>query len=452
MEKIDISSLPLPQLTEWVTGTLGEPKFRAGQIYRWIHQKRVGSFAEMTNLSTALRQKLEERAFLTVLTTRRRLESKLDETVKLLLELPDQNCVEAVLMRYEHGLSLCISTQVGCRMGCKFCASTLGGLVRSLTPAEMLGEVYEAERQAGEPISSLVLMGIGEPLDNYRNVLDFLTILSSPEGRNLSLRHVSLSTCGLCDRIDELAELGLGLTLSISLHAADDETRSGIMPVNKQYNIARLMQSCKNYFAKTGRRISYEYALIAGVNDSPAHAEALAKLLGGQNCHVNLIPVNPVAERGTKRPDKGAVQRFAARLGALGLNATVRRELGSDIAAGGGRGGRAGGGAGGGGGVGGGGGARRERASDTAAPGGQLRRPEAGNAGHGTKSRARRAGERPPGEGRETAQRLRGCWERPPVKAGRGQSPDRRKTSRGGEKKDAAYLRSDRPRNGAGNQ
>ena len=320
MEKIDISSMTLPRLTEWVTGTLGEPKFRAGQIYRWIHQKRVGSFAEMTNLSTALRKKLEENAFLTVLSTR-------------LLELPDQNCVEAVLMRYEHGLSLCISTQVGCRMGCKFCASTLGGLVRSLTPAEMLGEVYEAERQAGGPISSLVLMGIGEPLDNYRNVLDFLAILSSPEGRNLSLRHVSLSTCGLCDRIDALAELGLGLTLSISLHAADDETRSGIMPVNKQYNIARLMQSCKNYFAKTGRRISYEYALIAGVNDSPAHAEALAKLLGGQNCHVNLIPVNPVAERGTKRPDKGAVQRFAARLGALGLNATVRRELGSDIAA-----------------------------------------------------------------------------------------------------------------------
>ena len=418
MEKIDISSMTLPRLTEWVTGTLGEPKFRAGQIYRWIHQKRVSSFAEMTNLSTALRQKLEERAFLTVLTTRRRLESKLDETVKLLLELPDQNCVEAVLMRYEHGLSLCISTQVGCRMGCKFCASTLGGLVRSLTPAEMLGEVYEAERQAGEPISSLVLMGIGEPLDNYRNVLDFLTILSSPEGRNLSLRHVSLSTCGLCDRIDELAELGLGLTLSISLHAADDETRSGIMPVNKQYNIARLMQSCKNYFAKTGRRISYEYALIAGVNDSPAHAEALAKLLGGQNCHVNLIPVNPVAERGTKRPDKGAVQRFAARLGALGLNATVRRELGSDIAA----------------------------------ACGQLRRAEAGKAGDGRTCRGMSAGERPPGEGRETARRLRGCWERPPVKAGRGQSPDRRKTSRGGEKKDAAYLRSDRPRNGAGNQ
>ena len=334
MPKTDLTSMTLPTLTEWITGTLGEPKFRAGQIYRWVHEKRVSSFGEMTNLSAALRQKLEDTAFLTTLTTRRRLESRLDETVKLLLELSDRNCVEAVLMRYEHGLSLCISTQVGCRMGCKFCASTLGGLVRSLTPAEMLGEVYEAERQAGEPISSLVLMGIGEPLDNYQNVLDFLTILSSPEGRNLSLRHVSLSTCGLCDRIDALAELGLGLTLSISLHAADDETRNSIMPVNRQYNISRLMASCKNYFAKTGRRISYEYALIAGVNDSPAHAEALSALLGGQNCHINLIPVNPVAERGTRRPEKSAVQRFAARLGALGLNATVRRELGSDIAGG----------------------------------------------------------------------------------------------------------------------
>ena len=333
MEKADIASMTLPRLTEWVTGELDEPKFRAGQLYRWLHQKRAGSFAEMTDLSAALRARLEQTAFLTAVTTRRRLESRLDGTVKLLLELPDRHCVEAVLMRYEHGLSLCISTQVGCRMGCKFCASTLGGLVRNLTPAEMLGEVYEAERQAGEPIASLVLMGIGEPLDNYRNVLDFLTILSSPEGRGLSLRHVSLSTCGLCDRIDELAELGLGLTLSISLHAADDETRSGIMPVNRKYNIARLMKSCKNYFAKTGRRISYEYALIAGVNDTPAHAEALSSLLAGQNCHINLIPVNPVAERGTRRPDRSAVRRFADRLNALGQNATVRRELGSDIAA-----------------------------------------------------------------------------------------------------------------------
>ena len=333
MEKIDISSLPLPQLTEWVTGTLGEPKFRAGQIYRWIHQKRVGSFAEMTNLSTALRKKLEERAFLTVLTTRRRLESKLDETVKLLLELPDQNCVEAVLMRYEHGLSLCISTQVGCRMGCKFCASTLGGLVRSLTPAEMLGEVYEAERQAGEPISSLVLMGIGEPLDNYRNVLDFLTILSSPEGRNLSLRHVSLSTCGLCDRIDELAELGLGLTLSISLHAPTNQIRSSMMPVNDAYPVEQLIQTVRRYQETTGRRVSFEYSMVRGVNDSDVCAKQLADLIRGMGAHVNLIPINPVDGSPYSATDAANVRRFQQKLESLGVNATVRRRLGSEISA-----------------------------------------------------------------------------------------------------------------------
>lgn len=318
------------ELADWMKRQ-GESSFRGGQVYDWL--MRGADFPQMTNLSAALRTRLSEIALANPVRIDQVHLSKIDETAKFLYELPDGNMIEGVLMRYHHGDTLCLSTQVGCKMGCKFCASTLGGLVRSLTPAEMLGEVYEAERQAGEPISSLVLMGIGEPLDNYQNVLDFLTILSSPEGRNLSLRHVSLSTCGLCDRIDALAELGLGLTLSISLHAADDETRNSIMPVNRQYNIARLMASCKNYFAKTGRRISYEYALIAGVNDSPAHAEALSKLLGGQNCHVNLIPVNPVAERGTRRPEKSAVQRFAARLGALGLNATVRRELGSDIAA-----------------------------------------------------------------------------------------------------------------------
>ena len=333
MEKIDISSMTLPALTEWVTGTLGEPKFRAGQIYRWIHQKRGGSFAEMTNLSTALRKKLEERAFLTVLTTRRRLESKLDETVKLLLELPDQNCVEAVLMRYEHGLSLCISTQVGCRMGCKFCASTLGGLVRSLTPAEMLGEVYEAERQAGEPISSLVLMGIGEPLDNYRNVLDFLTILSSPEGRNLSLRHVSLSTCGLCDRIDELAELGLGLTLSISLHAPTNQIRSSMMPVNDAYPVEQLIQTVRRYQDTTGRRVSFEYSMVRGVNDSDACAKQLADLIRGMGAHVNLIPINPVDGSPYSATDDANVHRFQKELEALGVNATVRRRLGTDISA-----------------------------------------------------------------------------------------------------------------------
>ncbi len=325
--------MPLARLTAWVREELGEPAFRGKQIYSWIHEKRVFDFDRMTNLPAALRETLSQRAKLPAVTTRKRLESKLDDTVKFLFELPDRLCVEGVLMRYHHGLSLCISTEVGCAMGCTFCASTLGGLVRRLTPAEMLGEVYEAERQAGEPISSLVLMGIGEPLDNFDNVLDFLTILSSKEGRNLSLRHVSLSTCGLCDRIDELADLGLGLTLSVSLHAADDKTRSEIMPVNRRYPLEELMRSCRRYFSKTGRRISYEYALIAGVNDTPAHAERLAKLLAGQNCHVNLIPVNPVKERGTRRPDAGSVRRFAALLEKLGQNATVRRELGSDIAA-----------------------------------------------------------------------------------------------------------------------
>ena len=236
-------------------------------------------------------------------------------------------------MEYRHGPSLGLSPQVGCRMGCRFCASTLGGLVRDLTPGEMLGEVYEAQRQMGRPISSLVLMGIGEPLDNLQNVLAFLRILSSEEGQNLSLRHVSLSTCGLVDGIRTLMKERLGLTLSISLHGADDETRSGIMPVNRRYPISELMEVCREYFRVTGRRISYEYALIDGVNDSEAKARELAGLLRGQNCHVNLIPVNPVAERETKRSSRAAVERFARLLGELGINATVRRELGSDIAA-----------------------------------------------------------------------------------------------------------------------
>lgn len=327
----DIKSMTQQELARFLK-ELGEPAFRAKQVFTWLH-RGVTSFEDMTNLSKPLREKLAERCFITAPTVARKQESRLDGTIKYLWELSDGNCIETVLMQYHHGNTVCISSQVGCRMGCAFCASTIAGKVRDLRPSEMLDQVLFTQLDSGREVSNIVLMGIGEPLDNYQNVLDFLTILSSPEGRNLSLRHVSLSTCGLCDRIDALAELGLGLTLSISLHAADDETRNSIMPVNRQYNIARLMASCKNYFAKTGRRISYEYALIAGVNDSPAHAEALAALLGGQNCHVNLIPVNPVAERGTRRPEKSAVQRFAARLGALGLNATVRRELGSDIAA-----------------------------------------------------------------------------------------------------------------------
>lgn len=326
----DLRSLTLPALTAF-TAELGEPAFRARQLYQWLHQKQVTSLDEMTNLPRSLREKLERSAAVSRTPVVTRLTSRLDGTNKFLLGLADDNCVEAVWMEYNHGPSLCISTQVGCRQGCTFCASTLGGLVRGLTPGELLGQVYEIQREMGKPVSSLVLMGIGEPLDNFDNVVDFLTILSSPEGQNLSLRHVSLSTCGLVPEIRRLARLKLGLTLSVSLHASTDRTRSEIMPVNRRYNIAQLMDACKDYFEATGRRISYEYALIAGVNDDEGQAESLALLLRGQNCHVNLIPVNPVKERNTRRTDREQVERFAARLAKMGINATVRRELGSDI-------------------------------------------------------------------------------------------------------------------------
>lgn len=329
----DLLSLPLPQLTRWVTEELGEPKYRAGQLYDWLHKKQARSFAEMTNLPAALRKKLEETAVLSLPETRLRLRSALDGTQKFLFAFPDGNCVEAVWMEYRHGPSLCVSTQVGCRMGCKFCASTLGGLVRDLTAGELLGEVYQAQREMGRPVSSLVLMGIGEPLDNLESVLDFLTILSSRSGQNLSLRHVSLSTCGLVPGIRALMEKKLGLTLSVSLHAADDKTRESIMPVNQKYPIGELTAVCKEYFNLTGRRVSYEYALIDGVNDTVEEAEKLAALLKGQNCHVNLIPVNPVAERNTRRSSREAVKKFAEELGRRGINATVRRELGTDISA-----------------------------------------------------------------------------------------------------------------------
>ena len=329
----DLLSLPLPELARWMAQETGEPGFRAKQLYQWLHQKQVTSFDAMTNLPAALRQKLGKLGKIAQVETELLLESKLDETRKFLFRLEDGNCVETVWMEYHHGPSLCISTQVGCRMGCRFCASTLDGLERNLTPGEMLGEIYEAQRQMGRRISSLVLMGIGEPLDNLPNVLTFLGILSSAEGQRLGLRHVSLSTCGLVDGIRALMKENLGLTLSISLHAANDETRSRIMPVNRRYPIGELMEACREYFRVTGRRISYEYALIDGVNDSEARARELAALLRGQNCHVNLIPVNPVKERETKRSSRAAVERFVRQLDELGINATVRRELGADISA-----------------------------------------------------------------------------------------------------------------------
>lgn len=328
----ELSSLTLPVLTDLLK-QWGEPGYRASQLYGWLHQKQVDSFEQMTNLPAGLRRRLMDECRVAEVRTVERQSSQLDATNKFLLRLWDGNCVEAVYMEYKHGPSLCISTQVGCRQGCAFCASTLGGLVRGLSAGEMLGELYEVQRQMGKRVDSIVLMGIGEPLDNFDNLVDFLTILSSPQGQGMSLRHLSLSTCGLVPQMRRLMELRLGLTLSVSLHASDDETRSRIMPINRQYPLGQLMETCRDYFAVTGRRISYEYALIAGVNDSAEQADALARLLAGQNCHVNLIPVNPVKERNTQRSGNREVQHFAQRLCAKGINATVRRELGSDISA-----------------------------------------------------------------------------------------------------------------------
>lgn len=327
--KIDIKSLAYGELGELML-SLGEKKFRAEQVFRWLHQKQVESFDEMSDLSASLREKLKENCTLTVLKPLL-VQKSSDGTMKILFELPDENTIETVVMCHNYGTSLCISSQVGCRMGCKFCASTVGGKVRDLKPSEMLEQVYRAGKIAERKIDSIVMMGIGEPLDNFENVIRFLELIKDPKGLEMSHRHISLSTSGLCDAIDQLAQLKLQLTLSISLHAADNGTRTSIMPVNKAYPIDRLMKSCKNYFKVTGRRISYEFALISGVNDNKETAEALIKLLKGQSCHVNLIPINPVEGKGFQRPDKAACQRFRGILEKAGISATIRRELGTDI-------------------------------------------------------------------------------------------------------------------------
>ena len=329
MDKIDILSLTLDELTEKIV-EIGEKKFRAAQIFDWLHCKQAEGFSEMSNISSSLSTKLDEIFCIKKLKVVRKLESSIDNTVKYLYELPDGNHIESVLMDYKHGNSLCISTQVGCKMGCRFCASTIAGYKRDLLPSEILQQVYSAERNSGRHVDSIVLMGIGEPLDNFDNVMRFLEILSCEKGRNMSLRHVSLSTCGLVDRINELAERHTGLTLSVSLHAATDEKRSEIMPVNNRYNIAELMSACRKYIDKTGRRISFEYAVIKDVNDRKADADALLKLLKGMNCHLNLIPVNEIKERDF-RADRNSLHSFAKYLSDKGLNVTIRRTLGADI-------------------------------------------------------------------------------------------------------------------------
>lgn len=326
-QKTCLSDLTQEELVAFLKA-MGQPAFRGKQVFKWIHQKLATDFAAMTDQPKALLAKLAETCTLAAPIIRRRQQSK-DGTVKYLLELGDGNCIETVLMRYHHGNTVCISSQVGCRMGCVFCASTKGGKVRDLTPAELLDQVLFTQLDSGAEISNIVLMGIGEPLDNFDTVMRFLTLVNSPDGLNIGMRHISLSTCGLIEQIDKLAQYRLQLTLSISLHAPDDETRTKIMPVNRGVGVEKLFACCRRYFETTGRRISYEYAMIDGVNDSDAQADLLAGYLKGTPGHVNLIPLNEVAESPLKPSRR--VREFQKRLEAHGVTTTVRRKLGGDI-------------------------------------------------------------------------------------------------------------------------
>ena len=309
---------------------LGQPTFRAKQVYTWLH-KGVRSYEEMTNLPKALRDTLAERYPLNIPKVVRRQESQKDGTIKFLWELSDGNCVETVLMRYHYGNTVCISTEVGCRMGCAFCASTIGGLVRRLEPYEILDQVLFTQLESGQPISHIVLMGIGEPLDNFDNVMRFLELVNSPEGMNISMRHISLSTCGLVPMIDKLAEKKLQISLAISLHGPNDEIRNRIMPVNKAYPMDVLLAACRRYYEATSRRIHFEYAMIDGLNDREADARELLQRLKGMQAHVNMIPLNHVEESPLKPSTRQAVQRFQKILEDGGIPATVRRTLGGDI-------------------------------------------------------------------------------------------------------------------------
>ncbi len=335
-QKIDLLSL-LPEELEAFVISLGEPKYRAKQLFVPLH-KGI-HFNDITNISKALKAKLDGCAEYLLPCVHTKLVSRIDGTVKYLLELHDGNCIESVVMKYKHGNTICISSQVGCRMGCAFCASTIGGKVRDLLPSELLGQIIVAAADTGEHISNIVMMGIGEPLDNYENVIKFLKLVNCADGLNIGYRHISLSTCGVADKIDALAKESLPITLSISLHAYNDTVRSSIMPINKKWNIERLLASCKSYFLATGRRISFEYTLIAGKNDSKEGALALARLLNSSlrsaedtmPIHVNLIPVNPVRESDFSSSERHVVEEFAKVLEGKGIRATVRRTLGADI-------------------------------------------------------------------------------------------------------------------------
>ena len=326
---LDLKSMTLEEITsllkEW-----GEPAFRGKQVFRWLH-RGVTSFEDMSDLSKTLRDKLAENCFITAPQVERKQVSKLDGTVKYLWRLGDENCVETVLMRYHHGNTVCISSQVGCRMGCRFCASTLDGLERNLTPSEMLDQIYAIQRDTKKRVSNVVVMGTGEPLDNYENLLRFLQLISDENGLHISQRNITVSTCGIVENMRRLADEKLQITLALSLHGSTQEKRQELMPVAKKYAMDEVLDACRYYFDQTGRRITFEYSLVGGVNDTEADAENLCRLVGGLNCHVNLIPVNPIKEREYTASKRRDVQSFQTRLEKRHINATVRREMGRDI-------------------------------------------------------------------------------------------------------------------------
>ena len=330
MEQIEIKSLSLMQLKNTMI-EMGEKAFRARQIYEWLHQKQAESFDEMSNLSAALREKLKECCVLTTLKMLEVQTSKIDGTQKYLFALPDGNVVESVLMKYKHGNSVCISSQVGCKMGCRFCASTIGGWTRNLLPSEMLEQIYRIQKLSGERVSNVVVMGTGEPLDNYDNLLQFIRLLTDENGLHISQRNVTVSTCGIVPKMYELAEENLQITLAISLHASNQAKRAELMPIANKYSINEVLEACRNYFEKTGRRLTFEYSLVGGKNDTKEDAEELAHLIKGLNCHVNLIPVNPIKERDYVQSDKKVIENFKNKLEKYQINVTIRREMGRDI-------------------------------------------------------------------------------------------------------------------------
>jgi len=330
LQNTDIKSMTLSELNDAIK-ELGLPKFRAGQIYSWLHKQFAEDFSEMTNLSKDLRTKLSEQFEIKNCTIERKLVSSLDGTIKYLFKLNDGEFVESVLMKYKYGYSVCISTQVGCNMKCSFCASTIDGCVRNLTPSEMLSQIYAISKDNDIRVSHIVLMGMGEPLDNYDNVMKFMNLITNEDGQNISARHISISTCGIVPKIKELIKLHPQFTLSVSLHAPNDEIRSRIMPVNKAWNTDELLAVCREYTETTSRRISFEYAMMSGINDTDECARELASKLKGMLCHVNLIPANEVRENDYKRSSSEVVEAFAKKLESYGLTVTVRRSLGGDI-------------------------------------------------------------------------------------------------------------------------